>query len=91
MGKDIGQINKHSQSQLSTSSIKAPVSSSSEPQIFSAIELTTSSVPSIIDKHQKNLICVPKTPPRMMQQSQTMTTYSLVRHIVFKHNNHFNT
>ena len=26
------------------------------------------------------MFCVPKTPPRMMQPSQTMTTYSLVRH-----------
>ena len=30
MGKDIGQIYKSSQSQLSTSSLKAPVSSSSD-------------------------------------------------------------
>ena len=54
MGKDIGQIYKHSQCQLSTSSFKAPVSSYSEPQTSSAIELTTTSVPSATDKHQNN-------------------------------------
>ena len=56
MGKDIGRIYKYSQSQLSTSSIKAPVSSSSEPQTFSAVKLTTTSVPSITDKHQNNSV-----------------------------------
>ena len=56
MGKEIGLIYKHSQSQLSTSSIKAPVSLSSEPQTFSAIKLTTTSVPSITEKHQKNYV-----------------------------------
>ena len=56
MGKDIGKIYKHSQSQLSTSSLKAPVSSSSEPQTSSAIELTTTSVPSATDKHQNNYV-----------------------------------
>ena len=80
MGKDIGRIYKHSQSQLSTSSIKAPVSSSSEPQNFSAVKLKTNYVPSITDKHQTILFCVTKTPPIMMQPSQTMTTYSLVIH-----------
>ena len=56
MGKDIGRIYKHSQYQLSTSSLKAPVSSSSEPQTSSAIELTTTSVPSATDKHQNNYV-----------------------------------
>ena len=56
VGKEIGQIYKHSQSQLSTSSIKAPVSSYSEPQTSSAIQLTTTSVPSATDKHQNNSI-----------------------------------
>ena len=56
MGKDIGKIYKHSQSQLSTLSIKAPVSSYSEPQTSSNIKLTTTSVPYIIDKHQNNSV-----------------------------------
>ena len=56
MGKEIGQIYKHSQYQLSTLLIKAPVSSFSEPQTFSAIKLTTTSVPYITDKHQKNSV-----------------------------------
>ena len=41
MGKDIGLIYTHSQYQLSTLSLKTPVSSSSKPQTSSAIELTT--------------------------------------------------
>ena len=53
MGKDIGQIYKYSQSQLSTSSLKAPVSSSSYPQASSAIKLTTAPVPSVIEKNQE--------------------------------------
>ena len=56
MGKDIGKINKHSQYQLSTFLIKAPVSSSSVPQTSSAIELTTTSVHSMTDKHQKQYV-----------------------------------
>ena len=56
MVKDIGQIYKHSQYQLSTLSIKTPVSSSSEPQTSSAIESTTTSVPSVRDKHQNNSV-----------------------------------
>ena len=56
IGKDIGRIYKHSQYQLSTSSLKAHVSSSSEPQISSTIELTTKSVPSATDKHQNNFV-----------------------------------
>ena len=54
MGKDIGQIYKHSQSQLSTLSLKAPVTSSPDPQISSAIELTTTPVPSVTEKNQNN-------------------------------------
>ena len=80
MGKEIGQIYKHSQSQTSTLSIKSPVNSYSESQTSSAIEFKTTAVPSITDKHEKFMFCVPKTPSRMMQPSQTMTTYSLVRH-----------
>ena len=56
MGKDIGRIYKHIQSQLSTSSLKAPVISSSEPQTFSSIELTKTSVPSATDKHLNNYV-----------------------------------
>ena len=56
MGKEIGQIYKYSQSQLSTPSLKAPVSSSSDPQTSSAIKLTTTSVPSVTDKNQNNYV-----------------------------------
>ena len=56
MGKDIGKIYKHSQSQLSTLSLKTHVSSSSEPQTSSAIKLTTTSVPSVRDKNQNNYV-----------------------------------
>ena len=79
MGKDIGRIYENSQSQLSTFSLKTPVSSSSDPQTSSDIKLTTMSVPSITDKNQKNQFLIPQISPRMMQPSQTMTTYSLVR------------
>ena len=51
MGKEIGKFFKHGQSQLSFFSLKAPVSSSYEPQTSSDIELTTTSVPSVIDNH----------------------------------------
>ena len=62
MGKDIGRIYKHSQSQFSTLSIKAPVISYSDPQIFSAIKLATTSVPSITEKHQKkSVLCSQNT------------------------------
>ena len=54
MGKEIGQLYKHSQSQLSTLSLKAPVSSSSESQTASTIKLKTTFVLSARDKHQKN-------------------------------------
>ena len=47
---------KHSQSQLSASSLKAPASSYSEPQASSAIKLTTTSVPYVTDKNQNNSI-----------------------------------
>ena len=47
---------KHSQSQLSTFSIKASVSSYSEPQTSSATKLPTMSVPSLTDKHQNNSV-----------------------------------
>ena len=56
MGKNFGQIYKRSQYQLSTLSLKAPVSSSSEPQTSSAIELKTTSFPSETYKHQNNYV-----------------------------------
>ena len=56
MGKGIGQIYKHIQYQISIFSLKAPVSSSSEPQTSSAIKLTTTSVTSITNKHQNNYV-----------------------------------
>ena len=56
MGKDIVQIYKYIQYQLLTLSLNAPVISSSDPQKSSAIELTTTSVPSVRDKHQKNYV-----------------------------------
>ena len=60
MGKDIGRIYKYSNFQLSTFSLKTPVSSSSEPQKYSAIEPTTMSVPSTTDKHEKICFVFPK-------------------------------
>ena len=70
MGKDIGRIHKHSQSQLSASSIKAPVISSSESQTSSGIKLTTIYVPSITDKHQNNpVLCFQHT----IQNDTTIT------------------
>ena len=52
----MGKIYKHSQYKLSTYSLKAPISSSSESQTSSATELTTTSVPSARDKHQNNYV-----------------------------------
>ena len=56
MRKGIEIFYKHSQYQPSTLSLKAPVSSSSEPQKYSAIELTTTSVPSATYKHKSNYV-----------------------------------
>ena len=72
MGKDIGQIYKHSQPQLSTSSFKGHVSSYSETQTFSAIKLTTTSVPFVTNKHFKNnsVLCYQNT----TQNDSTITT-----------------
>ena len=56
MGKDIGQIYKHSQSQISISSFKAPVSSSLASQTTPSTKLTTESVPSIRYKNQNNYV-----------------------------------
>ena len=54
MGQDIGQIYKHSQSQLSTSLFKAPVCSSLASHTSSSIESTTASIPSVGDKKHNN-------------------------------------
>ena len=69
MGKEIGLIYKHGQYQLSTSSIKAHVSSSSEPQNISAIKLTTTSVAYITDKHKNPVMC----PQNTIQNDATIT------------------
>ena len=52
MGKDIGHIYKHSQCQLSTSSIKKPVFLYSASQTSSSIKLTITCVSSVIYKDQ---------------------------------------
>ena len=70
MGKDIGRIYKHIQSQPRTTSINAPVSLSEDTQTFSAIKLTTMSIPSMTDKHQKNsVLCSQNT----IQNDATIT------------------
>ena len=74
MGKDIEQIYKHSQSQLSNFSIKVPVSSSSENKTPSAIQVTTTFVPSITDKHQNIYVLCSQNTTILTQPSQTMTT-----------------
>ena len=79
MNKDIENIYKHSQSQISNQSFKSLVLSSIVSQTSSSIKLTTTSVPSVRYKKQKNPFCVPKIPSIMMQPSQIMATYSIVR------------
>ena len=56
MSKDIRQIYKHGQYQLSTLSFKAPVCSSSDSQTSSYIELTPTSVLSVRYKKQNNCV-----------------------------------
>ena len=56
MGKDTGKIYKYSQYQISTLSLKAPVSSSSDYQTSLAIKSTTTSVPYVGDKNQNNSV-----------------------------------
>ena len=56
MGKYIGRIYKYSQSEISTSSLKAPSSSSSAPQTPSGIESIKKSVPSVRGKNQNNSV-----------------------------------
>ena len=79
MGKDIGLICKHSQSQLSTLSLKTPGSSSSDPKYYQISKFTTTAVPSVTDKIKTILFRIPKIPSIIMQPSQTMKTYSIVR------------
>ena len=56
MGKDIGNFYKHSRYQMPTLPPNTHISSSSETQTYSAIELTTTSVPSETDNHQNNSV-----------------------------------
>ena len=56
MEKEIGKSYKHIQYQLSTLSLKTPISSSLETQTSSAIDLTKMSVTSETDKHQNNSV-----------------------------------
>ena len=56
MEKDIGKFYKHGQPQLSTLPLKAPITSSSDPQTSSATNLTTTSIPSITEKNQNNSV-----------------------------------
>ena len=60
MGKDIFRIYKHSQFHLPTLLIKEPVILSSAPQTSSFIELTITSVSSVIGKKQSDSVFVPK-------------------------------
>ena len=56
MGKDIGWIYKHGQSQISNSSFKSPDCSYLASQTSSSIELTTIYVPYVRDKKQNNSV-----------------------------------
>ena len=60
MGKDSRQIYRHSQSQLSTTSIKTHILSFLYYQTSTSIELTTTFVPSVIDKTQTNYVLCSK-------------------------------
>ena len=62
MRKDVGQIYKHGQYQHSTLSLKTPVSSSPESQTSSGIELPTTSILSVTDKHQNNYVLYSQIP-----------------------------
>ena len=66
MEKDKGWIYKHSQSQLSTLSIKGPVILSLASQTSFSIELTITSVPYVRDKNVPVPFCVPKIPSRII-------------------------
>ena len=66
MGKDIGKIYKHSQSQISNPSIKALVILYLASQTSSSIELTIAFVPYVRDKNKPIPFFVPKIPSRMI-------------------------
>ena len=76
MGKDIRQIYKHGQSQISTLSPKKPVSSSPEPQTSSDIELTTTSVPFVTEKHQNNSVLCSQN---IIENDATITNYDNIQ------------
>ena len=80
MGKDIGWIHKHGQSQLSTPSIKAPVLYYSASQTSSSIESIITYVPSVIDQKQTNsLLCSKNSIHNDLRISKIMLTYSPVK------------
>ena len=79
IGKDIGQIYRYSQSQLSTLSLKAPVSSFIDPQNYQPLNKQQLLSLPLEKKIKTIMFCIPKIPSIMMQESQIMTTYSLVR------------
>ena len=56
MGKYIGRIYKHGQSQLSNLSLKVPVCPYLASQASFSIELTRTYVPSVRDKNQNNSV-----------------------------------
>ena len=93
MGKDIGRIYKYSQSQLSTSSLKSPVSSSSYPQSSSDIELTRNSVPSVREKNKINSILYYQNITQndaSITNNDDIQSYETARFFL-NHSNHFNT
>ena len=80
MGRYIAQMYTHSQSQISSPSFNAPVSSYLSSQSSSSIELTTMSVPSVRYKKQKISLWVPIFSYIILEVSQIITTYILVKH-----------
>ena len=76
MGKYIGQIYKHIQSQLSTSSLNKPVSPYSDPQTSSAIELKITSISSVTDKKQNNSVLYSQN---TIQNYATTTNYDNIQ------------
>ena len=85
MGKEIGRIYKHSQSQISTFSFKAHVSSYSEPQTSPDIELTTTSVPSATDKNQNNSVLYSQN---TIQNDSTITNNDYIQSCETPKKNH---
>ena len=66
MGRDIGRIYKHGQSQISNPEIKESVPLSLASYSSSSIELTITSVPSVRDKNQTNSVLCSKNPSRII-------------------------